>query len=423
MSEVDRTPDALAGAGAVAEAEAGAAARDLREAAWLDGKRAASWLWFGAVGVVVMAIGSLYSSYVNPELFGKIFKPPDYMAFWTASVVMMEQGAAATYDWAATHAVMLETLGVETIGGILPWNYPPHALPFISWLGLGHPAWMMVVWVALQVSIFLWICWRILPHRLTILGAFLTAPMLITLVTGQAGLYWAVLLALAIEYRRSHPVLSGLALGFATMKPHLFVPLPLAFLAERTVMALVWASVTLLALVALTTLVGGFAVWEAWIGKLEATTVTHTSDTADYRLTASVFSYLRSWLVPIPVAGAVHAGLALPCVAIMVVVWASPRMPEDLKAAVLCFALFAAGPRTMIYEMGLLYVGILYQLRYALAHGFFPYEKIMLVALGAFNVMSMTKVPGVFPAFPYILLLALFFGRCLPILRSRAAIS
>ncbi|MEM7500162.1 MAG: glycosyltransferase family 87 protein [Pseudomonadota bacterium] len=391
----------------------------LRSGDWLDDRRATTWIWFGAIGMVVMAAGSLYSSYVNPELFGKIFKPPDYMAFWTASVVMMEQGAAATYDWGATHRVMLETLNVETIGGILPWNYPPHALPFVSWLGLGHPAWMMVVWVVLQVSIFLWICWRILPHRLTLLGAFLTAPMLITLVTGQAGLYWAVLLALAIEYRRSKPVLSGLALGFATMKPHLFVPLPLAFLAERMVMALVWATVTLVVLVALTTLVGGVAVWEAWIGKLEATTVTHTSDTADYRLTASVFSYLRSWLVPIPVAGTIHAALALPCVGVMVAVWANQRMPEDLKAAVLCFALFAAGPRTMIYEMGLLYVGILYQLRYARVHGFFPYEKTMLVALGVLNVMSMSKVPGVFPLFPYILLFALFFGRCLPILRSR----
>ncbi|MEM8596859.1 MAG: glycosyltransferase family 87 protein [Pseudomonadota bacterium] len=408
-------------------AEVGSAAGDrpLADAGWLDARRATQWIWFAAVGVVIMALGSIYSSYVDPESFGKILKPPDYMAFWTASVVLLEDGAPMAYDWHATHAIMLEILGVDDIGGMLPWVYPPHALPFVAPLGLTHPVLAGVIWVTVQIAVFLWACWKVLPHRLAVVGAFMTAPVLVTLVTGQAGLYWAICLVLAIEYRRRAPVWAGLALGFATMKPHLFVPLPLAFLGEGTVKALIWATVFMALLVVLSIAVGGIAVWQAFFDKVALTAAVHTHAEADYKLTASMFSTLLSWGIPVSTAGLVHGLLAMPCFVALMLCWGSlgtqrlgiGQVPEDIKAAMLCFALFAIGPRTMIYEMALLYVGILYQLRFSLKHGFYAGEKVLLLVLAIANVLSFVKVPGVFPIMAYVLVVALFFGRVLPALR------
>jgi hypothetical protein len=66
-----------------------------------------------------------------------------------------------------------------------------------------------------------------------------------------------------------------------------------------------------------------------------------------------------------------HGVLGLAILGVTIAAWRSPRLNPDIKAALLCFATAAVTPRILNYDLHILVIGALFQLRHALRAGFY----------------------------------------------------
>jgi hypothetical protein len=113
-------------------------------------------------------------------------------------------------------------------------------LPFYSILlaplGLFEYESAYVLWVLLRVAaiVSFVMLWPAVASKAdTVLFICLSLPVFTALMTGQDVLLVLPLIALALRYEPTRPFVSGLALSLCAIKFHLFVLLPVLFLAQR----------------------------------------------------------------------------------------------------------------------------------------------------------------------------------------------
>ncbi|MEO0819449.1 MAG: glycosyltransferase family 87 protein [Pseudomonadota bacterium] len=377
----------------------------LSAADWLDRGRVGRWGWGALVATVVSALVVIVSAYVLPEALDKRILPPDFAAFWAAGHLVLEGREAAVYDPEAVHAVQMAAIDPR-ISGRMAWLYPPHALPFVTGLGWLPVWWAMALFVAAGAGFFLWAAAHILPERPALVAALATAPTVGCIAIGQAGFFWGGLVALALVWRHRAPLLAGVPLAFMSVKPVLFAVLPLAYLAAGRWQALAAGAGLGLALMLAAGLLLGWDVWAAFFAQIGANAAHATGEGVNYSHYISIYGNARVLGLDPALGLALHLGVALPLLWMLVRAWREPGVAEDIRAALLCYAMIAAAPRTLYYEGHVLVVGALFQVRHALRAGFFPYEKTGLLAAHLVAFLSLAKQPGLSALLPH----ALFWG-------------
>ena len=301
----------------------------------------------------------------------------------------------------------MEAAGLgRDFNGLMPWHYPPHVQLAVTPLAALPLFAAMALWVGATLALFLWTCWRILPHPNAVLAGLAAAPTALTLVNGQIGFLIAALLGLALLDLDRKPLRAGLLLGLLSLKPHLVVAVPVALIATGRWRAVLWAAAATVALAALSWAALGAETWGAFVASITQTSGVFAGEAGRWTMYASPYGGLRFAGLAFTPALALHGAVALAALALMVRAWRAPGLTPEIKAALLCFAAVAVTPRVLNYDLHILVIGALFQTRHALARGFYPGEQLLLAAAALAAFLSMLAAPGLNP----VLAPALFAG-------------
>ncbi len=360
-------------------------------------RRATALLAALAVLNLAFAAVLIVPSYITLAVPGQI---PDFAAFWAAGRLTLEGTPALAYDWPAHRAAEVAGLGRE-FTGLMPWHYPPPVQLLVTPLAALPLFAAMALWVGATLALFLWTCWRIVPHPNAVLAGLAAAPTALTLVNGQIGFLIAALLGLALLDLDRRPVRAGLLLGLLSLKPHLVVAVPVALIAAGRWRAVVAATATVLALAALSWAALGGATWAAFLASISDTARVFAGiGEAEQRwaMGASSYGWLRHLGAGFGLAMEAQGAVAVVVLALTVRAWRAPATTPEIKAALLCFAAMAVTPRVLNYDLHILVIGALFQTRHALKHGFYRGEQHLLAATALAAFASMLVAPGLNPA-------------------------
>lgn len=351
----------------------------MRDAAWLDGQRVRGY----AVLLGIASLALLANSYL------KAMTPTgsDFLAFWGAGHVTVAGDPAAAYDLAVQEQVQTgPATGIDAQGFFAFVNPPPFlfatapfgALPFplawIAWVAVGYALW---AWAAIRAFPKLW------PVVLVFPGALVAAGH------AQTGLITGALLVGAVASLDRRPVLSGALIGALIVKPHLALLLPFWLAAGGRWKAFIAAGASVVALLLASWAVFGTQTMLAYPTSWAASAqIMATGDDAFHLRMATIYGQLRLFMPATP-ALAINAAVALGMVWL---VWRSWRVfgqdgPEYGRASGLATGALAlaatalASPYLFNYDLPFLVLPLLWLVRQGLARGFYPYEKLLLVAL------------------------------------------
>jgi hypothetical protein len=315
--------------------------------------------WLGAVVLLVFAA---FAWRVIPPVVrgarGDFLAFSDFFAQWSFARFARLGDVARIYDPDVLHRFQL-TLE-PALRQRFPYPYPPgylFAVWPLGWLPFGAA---YLVWDGATLALFLWAVFGTRVRTALVCFVLLAPVTVLTLIQGQNGLLTSALIVGGMRLMRERPVLGGVLLGFATIKPQLGVLIPLALIGAGYWRTLAAAGVTAVLLAVASGLVFGWEVWPAWLGALSGHAAYLDRSVSNY-LKPSIMANLVLFGVAVPVAHAVQAGVAVVVAAI--VFWCFRRGATDLSIAALQVGTFLAMPYVFRYDMPMLLNGILLLVR------------------------------------------------------------
>ena len=367
----------------------------LRSGEWLTQARARGYsLILLALCIVAMAGWVALSD----GLVDRNGKPigTDFSNVYAAGDLAWQGRAADAYDPPLQHAAEKAVFGRDV--PFFGWHYPPFFLG-IAFLVAALPyAWGLSVWLAASFAAYLATIRAILPRQETWLIATAFPAVFVNIGHGQNGFLTTALLGGALHLLTRRPWLAGVLIGLLAYKPQFGVLIPVALLAGghwRTIGA---AILTVIALLALSTLTLGAGIWHAFA---DSTTFTQTvvleAGNTGWEKIQSIFSAVRMWGGSVPLAYAAQIALAVTLIATLVWLWRSDAAFE-LKAAALAVGSLLATPYVLDYDLVVSGLAIAYLARLGLAQGFRGFEISALAAawivpLFSRGIAQITAIP------------------------------
>jgi alpha-1,2-mannosyltransferase len=284
----------------------------------------------------------------------------DWLAFYGAARAYLDGRIALIFDSAAFTAYLNADFGSWLAQPLAfrPWVYPPSfllllvpfgALPLAASYVLFELASGAALLLALVVGSD-----RPEERWLVIVSGFWCFGAAHTVMQGQNAFLIAALLIGGWRAIRFSPVLGGVLLGLATIKPQLFVLVPIALIGAREWRALAAAIVSVTALAGISAALLGIEAWSSWLDFAR-----HPGEwIANARLFGtSWFAFLAglglSWNIAEALQMIVTAASA-------VIVYLSCRSakPRDQQLAILLAATLIAAPHSSFYDTLLLAIAV-----------------------------------------------------------------
>ena len=338
--------------------------------------------------VCVMLIAISYLVYAQALLTAENLNlkagPPvggDFVAFWGAARAVLDGLAAEIYQRAGFEAYLLENaMPRERFG--LTWQYPPTYYFFILPLGVLPFMPGYVLWTGGTMILFLLIMQRTL--RLGLLGVFVlfAAPVMFNaVITGQNGFLTAGLLALAALLPDRRPLIAGVAAGLLTFKPQLGVLLPIAYIAAGCWRAFFTAAVTAIGMAGASLALFGPDVWIAFFDSILNVSGGVRDAIYPIHKMPTVFAAFHKTGLPATLAMTLQVVAAFGAMSLIAFVWRRLSDEDhDLRAAVLCAAVFLCTPYAYYYEMTLLVLPVAVLVKRAMATGWLKGEELLVIA-------------------------------------------
>jgi hypothetical protein len=325
-------------------------------------------LWRVAVAFAVVGV-------LGWAVFTALFRNTpgqDWMVFHTAvqawrhgDTGLLLDGPRFTAVLNATHANWLRDKLV-----FHPWVYPPFtlllALPFgFVPFGFSYYGFQIISFAGLAVALRAWVG-SPREHVLLLCGIVLCPATAFTLGAGQNSFFTASLLLGGMVLVVRRPAWAGFLIGLLAFKPQFAVLAPVALLALGAWSALSVAAATVAALLALSLLVPGTALWAGWLHLfLSGDPAFHTWVNEGRINGQSVFSCLALLGVPGWIANAVQLIAMAFAAACVWLVYRRDITPARRLAVLLCGTVLAA-PHVGTYDSLLLGIAALL----VLAEGF-----------------------------------------------------
>lgn len=378
----------------------------------------APFLHRGRVAMLLWALAALNLFYAGALVLRTYAMPPagesrlipDFVAFWAAGNMTLMGEPAAAYDWRAHRSIEVAELGFN-FPGLMPWHYPPPLQLMVAPLG-ALPVWVaMALWVGATLTLYLWTSWRILPDRLTIAAALAAAPTPINLVNGQTGFLLAGLLGLALLDLDRRPFRAGLLLGLLAIKPHLVAAIPVPLLAGARWRVIAGGAVMVATLVLASLAALGPDTWAAFVSSVTETAQVFEGVLGRFDMYASPYGGARSVGLGFLAGMVLHGAMALATLIVLIRAFRSEAIAPAIKAALICFGAAVVTPRIFNYDLHILVIGGLFQVRHALTVGFFRGERTVLAVSILAAFLSMLAAPGVAWALGGLLFWACWAGR------------
>lgn len=291
----------------------------------------------------------------------------DFTSLYAASMLIRQQPAADLYRPQEMYQASLLSAQAAYAGnlsekqaravGIQPWMYPP---PFIlAAIPLAYFSYYFAwfAWLAVTAIPYLAAMRAILQGPGFWLISLAAPPVFYNIIYGQTGFLIAGLIALGLVWLKPRPILAGICIGLASVKPHFGLLIPIALICGAHWKAFWVAVVTVIAAAIVAGLLLGSDVWFGFIGTL-------VSNMRGFELG------VYKWRVMPSVIGALHQGgldlvwawrgqMLAAVLAMAAVGWAWWRSPArisvpGLEASILCSATLLAVPLVYYYDLMLL---------------------------------------------------------------------
>ncbi|HEX8666493.1 MAG TPA: glycosyltransferase family 87 protein [Beijerinckiaceae bacterium] len=229
-------------------------------------------------------------------------------------------------------------------GASLPfhnWGYPPFTL-LMFWPFAQLPYfWALALWTATFFAAFAGVALsQVEPGRrvLALVALALAPACLVNGIGGQNGFLTAALLLGGLLCLDRRPVLAGVLFGFLTLKPHLGLVLPFVLLALKAWRTIAAATLTALALVAMSVAAFGLEPWREYLGATSAYQMGLLEKWRGFYtlMMPSVFAGVRGLGLSSAIAWTAQAAVALPVLA--ATVWAVRRTGDPRRRALVVVA-------------------------------------------------------------------------------------
>lgn len=183
----------------------------------------------------------------------------DFLNFWMYGRAAGMPDPGQWYDAVAYNRTLADLLGPDYPGQ--NWSYPPSVMLVAAPFGrIGYlPA--LLMWTVLNLSVFLAVAMRHIADRRTLLALMVSPAAVFCLISGQSSFLTTAMLIGIFAFLDRRPLLAGVLIGLLTIKPQLGVLLPVMLLASGRWRVFIVASLTTLALIALTAALFGPQVW------------------------------------------------------------------------------------------------------------------------------------------------------------------
>lgn len=299
----------------------------------------------------------------------------DFLCFWLAGQEVVQGTPAQVYDNAAFKALQVPHIGEDFF---YPFFYPPTFLLMVTPLGALGAISAYVVSQSLCLLAAGAVCARLLRswHGLLLLAAM---PATFNAVLfGQNALLCAAFLGaglVALGERRY--VLAGVFIGLLTIKPQMGFLIPFALLAAGNYRTIVSASLTTIALAALSYGVLGADAWAGFFKQIAFTGEATDQGMAGFGKMASVYASMRMLGVGSSFAYGVQAVSALAALWLVWRVWRS-QISFNLKAVVLISAGYFATPYVLPYDLAALGIAVAFLARETGGKQAFPYMWLLV---------------------------------------------
>ena len=306
------------------------------------------------VGLLFVAVGAL-----GWAIFTALFRntpDQDWMVFDTAvqawrhgDTALLLDGPRFTAVLNATHADWLRDKLV-----FHPWVYPPFtlllALPFgLLPFGVSYYGFQALSFVGFAAALRPWAA-NTRAYALLLSGVALCPATAFTLGAGQNSFFTASLFLGGVFLIQRRPVIAGVLLGLLAFKPQFAVLAPVALLALGAWIPLATAAATVAALLLLSLIVPGTALWAGWLHLfLSGDPAFHTWVNEGRINGQSVFSCLALLGVP---GWAANAGQLAAMAFAATCVWLAFRrgIGEPRRLAILLCATILAAPHVGSYD-------------------------------------------------------------------------
>lgn len=277
----------------------------------------------------------------------------DFINVWAGPQVAFGDKVTTLFDMRAYHAAISVLFGQP-----LPfhnWGYPLFTLPAFWPLAQLPYFWALAIWTVGLFAIFAAVVVAEVDaaRRVQALVLLALAPAcLINTIGGQNGFLSAALFLGGVLSIDRRPVLAGVLIGMLTFKPHLGLVLPFALLALGAWRVIVSASVTAIALFAVSAALFGL---DAWAQYLTVTSAYQTVLLTNYEgfyttMMVSVLACLRA--AGMSYASAMVVQVVVSVCAIAGATWAVRRIADPCgRAFILVTATLLATPYAFIYDM------------------------------------------------------------------------
>lgn len=332
----------------------------------------------------------------------------DFVVFWSAAQLLLQGEPAAAYDVATLHHVELATVPLlATTPGVLPWFYPPTAMPFVAPFGV-LPYWLAVLaFFAMSVGSYLWVVSRIVPWRQAWLPCAAFPGIAVVLSTGQNALLLAACAGLALTVLRSRPVLAGMLFALLTVKPQLVLMVPVALVCAGAWKPLTAMASVSIVLVVVALLAFGPEPFAAFLHNAALARSAVESGEVHLERMPTLFAMVKMLHGSVMLAYAMHVAGAIAAGAAVAYAWRRP-CSFALQAAALLIAGMLASPYLYDYDLAFLGLAIAWLASYGWRQGWLPGERELLILLWLLPLGGMLLIDRIgFQLMPIILLLAL----------------
>ncbi len=266
----------------------------------------------------------------------------DFINFWSAARLAITRRVTSIYDFTAFHDFQVGVVGHAI--DLYHYSYPPVAMVLTAPLGLlPYPvawlAWQVLGWLAFATAL------RRLSPRYWLVVALAWPAVMINALGGQIGCWIAAITAWGLLLLPRRPVAAGLLLSLLVIKPQLAWLVPLALLVGREWRAFGAMAVGGIALLALTTLCFGVAIWPDYLDQAQTLKQFILEDgTGTWHRMISVFVLVRHLGAPLVLAYGAQALASLATAWIVLAAWhrGSPLRMHFLIAGMLVGSIYVS---------------------------------------------------------------------------------
>lgn len=280
----------------------------------------------------------------------------DLLAFFRGG----EMALAGNAEQAYVPELFTEPFGV--LGKGLLFLNPPHAFLFFApWSAFGYPV-AKAIYLALAFGCTAYLANKAMPGRgiVPFFVVLFSPALLLSFDYMQLSPLITACLVFALLNARSKPIVSGILLAFATIKPQYGVLVPVFLIARGDWRCFGAAAVATIALVGVSIAVFGAGVWQTFIASiLGGEHLHHIIYT--YTLMVTAGQSVAKW------GGGAEVRLLLQVLATLlaagVVVWAARTRPPGQATFFFLMAAALAAPSFMLYDWPHVAIALLFLLR------------------------------------------------------------